>query len=209
MMKIYEFKGFPNPARVRIALAEKGLFDEVTFVQVDVPGGAHKQAEFLAKNPSGAVPVLELDDGTVISECSAITEYLDHAVGAPALTGTTAKERGIISMSQRKVEAGFLDALASFFHHATPGLGPEIESYQNKAWGEHQKKVAITTMAWMDGLLAKRDYLAGDHFSVADITAMAGFAFADLLKVDIADSCANLKSWRVRVSARPSAALAA
>ncbi len=208
-MKIYEFKGFPNPARIRIALAEKGLFDAVTFVQVNVPEGEHKAAAFLAKNPSGAVPVLELDDGTVISECSAITEYLDHAVGAPALTGETAKERGIISMTQRKIEARFLDALASFFHHATPGLGPDVENYQNKAWGEHRKEVAITTMAWMDGLLAKQDYLAGDQFTVADITAMAGFAFADLLKVDIPDACANLKNWRVRVSARPSAALAA
>ncbi|MHA1570344.1 MAG: glutathione S-transferase family protein [Alphaproteobacteria bacterium] len=208
-MKVYEFKGFPNPARVRIALAEKGLFNEVTFVQVNLPGGEHKQADFLAKNPSGAVPVLELDDGTLISECSAITEYLDHAVGAPELTGKTAKERAVISMSQRKIEAGLLEALASYFHHATDGLGPDIENYQNKGWGEHQKEVAATTMAWMDGMLAGRDYLAGDRFTVADITAMAGFAFADIVKVDIPDTCANLKNWRDRVTGRPSAALAA
>ncbi len=207
-MKVYEFKGFPNPARVRTALAEKGLFDQVEFVHVDVPGGEHKKPEFLAKNPSGAVPVLELDDGTMISECSAITDYIDHAVGTTDLTGKTAKERGVIGMIQRKVEAGLLDAVAAYFHHATDGLGPDIESYQNKGWGERQKEVAISTMRWMDDVLADRDYLAGDHFTVADITAMGGFAYADFVKLDIPDSCTNLRDWRARVSARPSAAVA-
>lgn len=99
-MKIYDFKGFPNPARVRIALAEKGLTDQVEFVNVDVPGGAHRRAEFLAKNPSGTVPVLELKDGTCIAECTAITEYLDHSSGEPTLTGKSAKER-VASASSR------------------------------------------------------------------------------------------------------------
>ena len=83
MMKIYDFKGFPNPTRVRIALAEKGLIDKVQFVNVDVPRGEHKEPAFMAKNPSAAVPVLELEDGTFISECTAITEYLDNLVGEP------------------------------------------------------------------------------------------------------------------------------
>lgn len=208
-MKVHEFKGFPNPARVRIALAEKGLFDQVAFVPVDVPAGEHKRPEFLAKNPSGVVPVLELDDGTLISECAAITDYLDHVTGAPMLTGTTAKERGVIHMRQRKVEAGLLDAVSAYFHHATDGLGPAIETYQNKDWGLRQKTVALATMGWMDGVLATQDYLAGDRFTVADITAMAGLAFADFVTIDIPDGCANLRAWRARVSARPSAAVAA
>ena len=162
-MKIYDFKGFPNPARVRIALAEKGLADQVEFVHVDVPAGEHKQPEFLKKNPSGAVPVLELADGTVISECSAITEYLDHLTGEADLTGRTAKERGVIAMMQRKIEAGLLDAVATYFHQATEGLGPEIETYQNKAWGERQRDVAVKTMSWLDGELSNRDYVAGDR----------------------------------------------
>lgn len=208
-MKVYEFKGFPNPARVRIALAEKGLYDDVEFIHVDVPGGEHKQPEFLAKNPSAAVPVLELDDGTQISECSAITEYLDHATGTPALTGETAKERAVISMMQRKVEAGFLDAVGAYFHHATAGLGPDIETYQNAAWGERQKETAVKTMGWMNDILADREYLAGDSFTVADITAMAGVAFADFAKIDVPASCTNFIAWRDRVSARPSAINAA
>ncbi len=208
-MKVYEFKGFPNPARVRIALAEKGLFDQVEFQHVDVPAGEHKKPAFLEKNPSGAVPVLELDDGTIISECSAITEYIDHAAGDAELTGKNAKERGVIGMMQRKVETGLLDAVAAYFHHATDGLGPEIESYQNKEWGERQKQVAVSTMQWMDNILANQSYLAGDRFTVADITGMAGFAFADFVNLDIPDSCPRLQDWRARVSARPSAQVAA
>lgn len=208
-MKVYEFKGFPNPARVRIALAEKGLIDQVEFCHVDVPAGEHKQPAFLAKNPSGAVPVLELDDGTIISECSAITDYIDHATGDAELTGRNAKERGVIGMTQRKIEAGLLDAVAAFFHHATEGLGPDIETYQNKAWGERQKEIAVSTMHWMEKSLADRDYLAGDRFTVADITGMAGFAFADFVNLDIPDTCPRLQDWRARVSARPSAKIAA
>ena len=208
-MKVYEFKGFPNPARVRIALAEKGLFDQVDFVNVDVPAGEHRKPAFLAKNPSGVVPVLELDDGTIISECSAITEYLDHAAGQPELTGKDAKERAVIHMMQRKVEAGLLDAVGTYFHHATPGLGPDIEDYQNREWGEKQRERALQTMDWMDGVLSKQDYLAGDRFTVADITAMAGFVFADFASIDIPESCPHVKAWRARVTARPSAAVAA
>ena len=127
-MKIYEYEGFPNPARIRIALGEKGLMDDVEFVTVDVPNGEHKSAEFLAKNPSGVVPVLELEDGTIISECTAITEYIDGQSGERTLTGRTPTERAKIHMMQRRAEAGLLDAAATYFHHATPGLGPEIES---------------------------------------------------------------------------------
>ena len=95
-----------------------------------MPGGEHQTAAFLEKNPSGAVPVLELDDGTTISECTAITEYLDHVVGEPTLTGRTPRERAVISMMQRRAEAGVLDAVSTYFDHATPGLGPDIEGYQ-------------------------------------------------------------------------------
>ena len=93
MLKIYDYKGFPNPTRVRIALAEKGLSDKVEFISVDVPGGEHRLPAFVEKNPYATVPVLELEDGTCISECTAITEYVDNLVGEPVLTGRNAKER--------------------------------------------------------------------------------------------------------------------
>ena len=154
------------------------------------------------------MPVLELDDGTLISECSAITEYLDQAAGQPDLTGKTAQERGVIAMMQRKVEAGLLDAVAACFHHATDGLGPDIETYQNKG-RERQRDIAVATMRWMDGVLADQNYLAGDRFTVADLAAMGGFAFADFVKLDMPEDCGNLRAWRERVAARPSVAAAA
>ncbi len=208
-MKVYEFKGFPNPARVRVALAEKGLFDKAEFVQIDVPAGDHLKPDFLDKNPSGVVPVLELEDGTLISECSAITEYIDQIEGEPDLTGKSAQERATISMIQRKVEAGFLDAIAAFFHHATAGLGPEIEKYQNEDWGKKQLDKAVKTLHWMEGILTHQDYLAGSRFTVADITALAGFFFAGFVELAIPDTCPHVQAYAERLKARPSAALAA
>lgn len=205
-MRIYDIQGFPNPTRVRIALAEKGLTDRVEFVTVDVPGGAHKTPEFRAKNPSATVPVLELDDGTTIAECTAITEYLDHLEGKPTLTGSSAKERGVVHMMQRRAEAGLLDAVGAYFHHATPGLGPDIEETQIAAWGEHQKDRALQGMRYLDSVLAAQPYLAGDAFSMADITAFAGLAFADFAKIDIPADCTHLHAWRTRVADRPSVA---
>ncbi|NRG16998.1 glutathione S-transferase family protein [Rhizobiales bacterium] len=208
-MKVYEFKGFANPARVRIALHEKGLFDEVEFVHVDVPGGEHRTPEFLAKNPSGVVPVLELADGTQISESTAITEYLDHAAGEPTLTGKGAKERAYIHMRQRKIEAGLLEAISHYFHHATEGLGPQNYAHKNKEWGEYQKTVVLKTMKAMDEYLAKNAYLAGGEFSVADITGMAGFAFCDFVKVETPAELTHLNAWKQKVFSRPSASVAA
>ena len=100
MLKIYDYKGFPNPTRVRIALAEKGLSDRVEFISIDVPGGEHRLPTFAKKNPYATVPVLELEDGTCISECTAITEYVDNLVGEPVLTGKSAKDRAVIHMSR-------------------------------------------------------------------------------------------------------------
>lgn len=206
MLKIHDFKGFPNPARVRIAIAEKGLHDRVTFVGVDVLAGEHKTPAFLARNPAGAVPVLELEDGTCIAECTAITEYLDHLDGAPVLTGRDARERALIHMMQRRAEAGLLDAVATYFHHATPGLGPHIETYQNREWGEKNRERAVAGMRYLDGVLAAQPYLAGERFSMADITAFAGLAFADFAKIEIPADLAHLKSWRGRIAERPSVA---
>ena len=203
-MKIYDVAAFPNPARVRIALAEKNATNRVEFIDVDVMGGEHQTPEFLAKNPGGAVPVLELDDGTTISECTAITEYIDHAFEGPSLSGKTPKQRAVVHMMQRRAEANLLDAVAGYFHHATPGLGPKIETYQNKEWGDKQKDRAIDGMHYFDRLLADRPYLAGEDFSMADITAFAGLAFADFAKVAIPNGCTNLVAWREKIAARPS-----
>jgi glutathione S-transferase len=208
-MRIYDYPGFPNPLRVRMALAEKNLLRDVEFVTVDVPSGAHRQADFLAKNPSGAVPVLELEDGTVISECTAIIEYLDHAAGEPELTGRTPKERAVIHMMQRRAEAGLLDSVAAYFHHATPGLGPKLETQQNREWGEANRHRALAGMSYLGGVLEGQPYLAGDRYSMADITAYAGLAFADFVQIEVPEAATHLQAWRERVGARPATVAAA
>ncbi|GAB5467622.1 MAG: glutathione S-transferase [Rhodospirillales bacterium] len=205
-MKIHDLEGLPNPARVRIALAEKGASDKVAFVPVDVMGGEHRSEAFKQKNPDASVPCLELEDGTYISQCTAITEYLDGALEGPSLCGETAKERAVIHMMNRRAEAGLMDAVGAYFHHATPGLGPDLETDQNPAWGLKQRAVAEQTMTYLDGVLAKNRYLAGDRFSMADITAFAGLAFADFAKVEIPETLSHLKAWRQQVAARPSIA---
>ncbi|GAA4033501.1 glutathione S-transferase [Actimicrobium antarcticum] len=202
-MKIYDFKGFPNPARVRIALAEKGMTDRVEFVSVNVPAGEHKLPAFVAKNPSAAVPVLELDDGTTIAECTAITEYIDNIDGTPTLTGVTAKERAVIQMMQRRAEAELMDAVGTYFHHATPGLGAKIELYQNREWGEKSRDRAIAGMRYFDRVLGTQAYLAGENFSMADITAFVGLGFADFAKIAIPADLPHLHAWRARIAARP------
>lgn len=205
-MKIYDVEGFPNPARVRIALAEKNATARVEFVPVDVMGGEHRTAEFKAKNPDAVVPCLELEDGSHISQCNAITEYIDSAFDGPSLTGDTPKERAQIAMMNLRAENGLLNAVSAYFHHATPGLGPDLEVYQNADWGNKQKEVAGNTMVYLDSVLAQNDYLAGDKFSMADITAFAGLAFADFAKVEIPGSLTNLQAWRAKVASRPSIA---
>ena len=109
-------------------------------------------------------------------------------------------------MMQRRAEAGLLDAVAAYFHHATPGLGPDVEGYQCAEWGNHQKERALAGMRYLDSELGKKPWLAGDAFSMADITAYAGLAFADFAQIEIPDDLANLKAWRIRMTERPSMA---
>lgn len=205
-MKIYDVKNFPNPLRVRIALAEKNATDKATFIPVDLMNGEHRTAEFLAKNPAGGVPVLELEDGTFIAECSAIIEYIDHEFSGPSLTGNTAKDRAVISMMQRRAESMVLDAVATYFHHATDGLGPALETYQNKAWGQKQLEKALSGLAYFDTVLAKNSYLAGDEFTVADITLHTGLVFAGFAQITIPSELTNLIAWQARIANRPSIA---
>jgi len=121
-MKIYDVEGFPNPARVRIALAEKGATQSVEFHSVDVMGGEHRTEAFKAKNPDATVPYAELDCGTCISQCTAITEYIDGTFDGPSLIGDTPKQRAKTQMMNLRAESGLVDAVGAYFHHATPDL---------------------------------------------------------------------------------------
>jgi glutathione S-transferase len=209
-MKIYDIPGFPNPMRIRVVLAEKGLASQVEFVKIDLPAAEHKQAAFLAKNITGTVPVLELDDGTFISECTAITEYLDNLDGHATLTGTTALQKGLIHMQQKRAESELIDAIGIYFHHATPGLGAALEVHKSPEWsgrvayGEKQRDRAVAGMKYFDGVLKTRPYVAGDQFSMADITVLAGLVFAGFAKIDVPAECTTLLAWKDRMYERPS-----
>lgn len=210
IMKIYDIPGFPNPARIRIVLAEKGLDSQIEFVKVDLFAAEHKQSAFLAINPTGTVPVLELDDGTFISESVAITEYLDNLDGNPTLTGKTPKEKAVIHMMQKRADDQLIDAVGIYFHHATPGLGARLEAYKSpewahrKEWGERHHEKFMRGMKYFDGVLEAHPYVAGDDFSMADITVYAALMHAGAAGIAIPDDCSALSAWQAKISERPS-----
>ncbi|WP_035513499.1 glutathione S-transferase [Paraburkholderia nodosa] len=205
VMKIYDFPTGPYPTRVRVVLAEKRLQSRVQFVMVDLYKGEHKKPEFIAgKNYSGTLPVLELDDGTCIAECTAITEYLDALDGAPTLTGSTPREKGVIHMMSKRAELELLDAVSVYFHHGTPGLGPNVETYQNPEWGFRQRDKALKGMRYFDAVLQSQPYVAGETFSMADITVIGGLIFAALVKLPVPAECEALQAWYARMLERES-----
>lgn len=209
-MKIYDIPGFPSPLRIRVVLAEKGLASRVEFININLPGAEHKQPAFLAMNPAGTVPVLELDDGFYLSECTAITEYLDNLDGNPTLTGTTPKEKGIIHMMQKRADDQLIDAIGIYFHHATDGLGEGLKPYKSPewtdrtVWGEMHRDKAIKGMKYFDSVLKTRPYVAGDQFSMADITVWAGLIFAGYAQIKVPEECTALIAWNAKVGERPS-----
>lgn len=203
-MKIYDWYNGPYPARVRIALAEKRRLPQVEFVSINLWEGKHKQPAFLALNYSGTLPVLELQDGTLIAECTAITQYLDTLDGKPTLTGTTPTEQGLIHMMTRRAEIELMDAVSVYFHHATPGLGPEVELYQNAEWGGRMRDKAVRGMHYFDDILKNRPFVVGNEFSMADIAVLGGLIFAALVKLPIPDECEALRAWLDRMNQRPS-----
>lgn len=211
-MKIYDTPGFPNPLRVRIVLAEKDLLSRVEFIKIDLTAAEHKQPAFLAINPLGAIPVLELDDGTFISECTAITEYLDNLDGNPTLTGTTAREKAVIHMMQKRAESELIDAIGIYFHHATPGLGPVLQAYKHPQWagrtqwGRMHREQAEAGLHYFDRVLQQQPFIAGDHFSMADATVLGGLLFAHYADIPVLEQYRALLAWKQRMYLRPGVA---
>jgi glutathione S-transferase len=204
MMMIYDWFNGPYPSRVRIAVAELGLASQVRFTSVDLWKGEHKRADFLAKNYSGTLPVLQIEDGAYLAECTAITQYLDALGDAPRLTGATPREKGMIHMMNKRAELEFLDAISVYFHHATAGLGPDVELYQNPEWGLRMRDKALRGAHYFDNVLRTQPFVAGDAFSMADITVIAGFVFAKIVDLEIPVDLASLHAWHGRMLKRAS-----
>jgi glutathione S-transferase len=209
-MRIFDTVGMPNPLRVRIALAEKGLAERVEFVQVDLAAAEHKQPAFLAMNPEGTVPVLELSDGTYISEVAAIVEYFDGLDGNRTLTGESPKERAVIHMMHKRAEREVLYAMGNYFHYGTPGGSPTLETYKaphwagRKEWGALERERGINGMRYFDSVLRKQPYVAGELFSLADISLIGGLMFAKISNAEIPAELESLTAWHMRMLERPS-----
>ena len=201
-MKLYNTRVAPNPRRVRIFLAEKGV--SIDTVEVDLGKMEHKAPDYVAVNPLQRTPALELDDGTVITESIAICRYFEELHPEPPLFGTDALEKARVEMWQRRLEFGLLGTVASVFRHLHPAMA-EMEVPQVAAWGETNRPRVIEFLRFLDGELAGRDYAAGDRFSVADITGLVGLDFMKPAKLSLPDELANVRRWHERLSARPSA----
>jgi glutathione S-transferase len=204
-MKLYTSLRAPNPRRVLMFIAEKGITD-IEPVQVDLFKDEHRSESFKAMNPMGQVPVLELIDGRALSETRAICTYLEGLHPTPNLMGEGFEERAFIEMMDRRVEGQLFLRIANCIRHTHPALAP-LEQPQFGDFGATQGEKMRTTARWLDGLLANQPYVAGERFTIADITAFCALEFArGLMKFRPGEEgMGNLQAWRDRIAERPSA----
>lgn len=201
-MKLHEAATAPNCRRVRIFLAEKGI--EVPVVPVDLGKAENRQEPFRQMNPMGRVPVLELDDGTFIAESVAICRYFEQLQPEPALMGgSDPEEAARIEMWQRRMELEIALPIMQVFRNTHPYFADRIDQYAD--YGEGQRSHATKRLEWLDRELADREFVAGDEYSIADITAQIGIDFGRVTKFKVTEETPNLLRWHQAVSARPSA----
>lgn len=202
-MRIIETRVAPNPRRVRIFLAEKQI--EVPFEELDLMASALKTPAFTAINPMQRVPVLVLDDGTVVSESVAICRYFEEIQPEPPLFGVGAVGKALVEMWNRRIELGLFGAIAHAFRHLNPKMS-HLEVPQVAAWGEANKEKAIDMLRLLDAALADRPFMAGEAYSIADITALVAVDFMKPAQLALPADLRHIARWHREVSARPSAA---
>lgn len=192
----------PNPRRVRIFLAEKGI--DLPETPVDMRKREHKSPEHRARNSLGQVPTLELDDGTCISETVSICRYFEETQPDPPLFGTSAVEKALVDMWIRRIEFTVMSPVGNFWRHAHPFTAALLTQF--KDFGESNRETYAGAQRWLDRELAERPFLAGEAYTMADICLLSTVDFATWIGLPMADEHASLKAWHARVSARPSAA---
>lgn len=192
----------PNPRRVRIFLAEKGI--TVPTEQVDLARLEHRTAEFATQNPLQQVPVLILDDGTAISESVAICRYFEEQQPDPPLFGRGTMERVMVEMWQRRMELTLLFRVAQCFRHSHPAMA-ELEKPQIKEWAEVNRPRVLKLLSWLDEELAGRRYIAGGEYTIADITGLVAVDFMKRARIERPGDLKNIARWHEEVSSRPSA----
>ena len=200
-MKLYDTKVAPNPRRARIFLAEKGI--AIPTEQVDIAAMQHKTAEYAAINPLQRMPSLVLDDGTIITESIAICRYFEMLRPEPPLFGVGSKDAAIVEMWNRRTEINFLANVAAVFRHTHPAM-KELEVPQVPAWAEASRPRVSWFLEMLDRELATREFVAGDHYTVADITMQVAVDFMKPSRLTMPEGANNVKRWHAAVSARPS-----
>jgi glutathione S-transferase len=200
-MQLYDSAMAPNPRRVRIFLAEKGI--TLPVVAMDIGKAENRQPPFLAKNPLGGLPVLELDDGTCIAESVAICRYFEETQPQPPLLGTSATDRALVEMWQRRMELELFRNVTGCFQNTHKFFAGRIQ--QVPEYGEVCRNAARARLAWLDGELASRPFVAGERYTIADITALCAIDFGRVSDIRIAPEQKHLQRWYDAVSSRPSA----
>jgi glutathione S-transferase len=200
-LKIYGTRTLGSPRRLAIYLEEKGL--EIPFEEVNLFQGEHRAPEFLARNPIGLVPVLELDDGTCISETLSIARYLEELHPDPPFLGRDPLERAILDMWQRRVEFGFYTQIRAYFRQTSP-YAKVLEPVQVPEWGQLNRGYAEDSLRVLDRQLASNEFIAGPHFSWADITVVTSLEGTAITGFQIPAECKNVARWYETAAARPS-----
>jgi len=202
-VRLYDQRRAPNPRRVHIFLAEKGV--EIERIDIDLIAGEHKQPDYLAKIGVPQVPALELDDGTILTESVAICRYFEALQPEPNMMGRDAMEQVIIEKWQRLVEFRLFATVAGCFRHTNPHLA--VLEDQCPDWGEVNRGRLDGRLGELDRRLEGRDWIAADRLTIADITALVAVDLLRVIKHPIPESHTNLLAWLERMRARPSTAL--
>jgi glutathione S-transferase len=201
-MKIYNSSLAPNPRRLRIFVAEKGL--KIPTEEVDIFTGKNRTPEMLAKNPAGGLPFIELDDGTHLAESVAICRYLEGLHPEPNLMGKDNREQAFIEMWNRRMELNLFAVAARAFQHTNELFKARIKQFPE--YGETQRETVKQQLQWLDAQIGNKPFIAGDRFTIADITALVAVDFAAQAAGVSADpALKNLARWHQSVSSRPSA----
>jgi glutathione S-transferase len=201
-MKFYDSKAAPNPRRARIFLAEKGI--ELPMEQIDIMAKQHYSPEYTQMNPLQRTPALVLDDGTVICESIAICRYFEVLQPEPPLFGVGAKDIAIVEMWNRRCELSLFFPIAHVFRHTHPAM-KELEVPQVPAWAEANRPRVLDFLRILDAQLGTNAFVAGERYTVADITALCSVDFLKPARIPMPEGLRNLQRWHAEVSARPSA----
>ena len=201
-MLLYNSVG-PNPKVVRMFMAERGI--DIPRVEVDLRGGENRREPYVSKNPAGQCPALELDDGTILAEITAICEYLDEKYPGPSLIGSTPEQRAETRMWTRRIDLNIAENMANGFRYSDG-----IKLFQDRihcipAAADDLKQIAQERLSWLDGLMAGRQYVCGDRLTLADILLFVFIDFFNGIRQPINPDNKNIVAWHGRMKARPSA----